>query len=338
LKSSKRRLNVKFKHLLMGLGIAGILGAALFIFYNGPLAADVAPASPVIEEIALDEVTAEQPALDEAALEEMLAENAIAQMPAEVELDEAAMADFLNADMTTTASGLQYVIETEGAGAIPEAGAVVQVHYEGKLADGTIFDSSYERDEPIAFPLGQGLVIPGWDEGISLLSVGSKAKLIVPPELAYGEFGAVGIIPPNATLYFEVELVDILPGSPEAPVAVADSDFTTTGSGLKYYELAAGNGVTPEPGQLVAIHYTGWLEDGTKVDSSLDWGQPFIFPLGEQAVIPGWDEAVSTMKVGGQRQLVIPPELAFGEAGIDGLIPPNSTLIFEVELVDIQQS
>ena len=334
---------MKFKHLLMGLGIAGIIGAALFFGYNSRLATDVAPVDPVIEEIALDDVAVEQPTLDEAALEEMLAnlgnaESAVAEMPAEVELDEVAMADFLNADMTTTDSGLQYVIETEGAGATPEAGEVVQVHYEGKLADGTIFDSSYERDEPIAFPLGQGLVIPGWDEGISLLSVGSKAKLIVPPELAYGEFGAVGVIPPNAALYFEVELVDILPGSPEAPVTVADTDYTTTDSGLKYYELAAGDGPTPEPGQLVAVHYTGWLEDGTKFDSSLDWGQPFIFPLGEQVVVPGWDEGVSTMKVGDQRQLVIPPELAFGEAGIDGLIPPNSTLIFEVELVDIQQS
>jgi len=334
---------MKFKHLLMGLGLAGIIGAALFVGYSGQLATRGTPANPVTEEIVVEDVAVEQPTLDEAALEEMLAqmavaESATAEMPAEVELDEAAMADFLNADMATTDSGLQYVIETEGSGVIPEAGEVVQVHYEGKLADGTVFDSSYERGEPIAFPLGQGLVIPGWDEGISLLSVGSKAKLIVPPELAYGEFGAVGVIPPNATLYFEVELVDILPGSPEAPVAVADSEFITTDSGLKYYELADGNGPIPEPGQLVAIHYTGWLEDGTKFDSSLDWGQPFIFPLGEQMVIPGWDEVVSTMKVGDQRQLVIPPELAFGEAGIDGLIPPNSTLIFEVELVDIQQS
>jgi peptidylprolyl isomerase len=329
---------MKFKHLLMGLGIAGIVGAAFFVFYNGQLAADVESVKPVSEEIALDEMTVDQPTLDKASPEEMLGQMAVAEMPAKVELDEAAMADFLNADMTTTDSGLQYVIETAGSGATPEAGDIVQVHYQGKLADGTIFDSSYERGEPIAFPLGQGLVIPGWDEGISLLSVGSKAKLIVPPELAYGEFGTVGVIPPNATLYFDVELVDILPGSPESPVAVADSDYTTTDSGLKYYELATGDGATPEPGQLVAIHYTGWLEDGTKVDSSLDWGQPFIFPLGEQAVIPGWDEGVSTMKIGGRRQLVVPPELAFGEEGIDGLIPPNSTLIFEVELVDIQQS
>ncbi len=328
---------MNFKSLLIGIGLAGIVGAAIFIGYSGQTETGLEVSKPVNEEPVAAEMAVDTVS-DQAELEEMLAQMAAAQTPPEVELDEAAMADFLDADLTTTKSGLQYVIETEGPGATPEVGDVVQVHYEGKLADGTVFDSSYDRGEPIAFPLGRGLVIPGWDEGVSLLSVGSKAKLIVPPELAYGEFGAGGVIPPNATLYFEVELVDILPGSPEAPVKVAENDFITTDSGLKYHELAAGKGDTPEPGQLVAVHYTGWLEDGTKFDSSLDWGQPFIFPVGEQAVIPGWDEGVATMKVGEKRQLVIPPELAYGEEGIGGVIPPNATLIFEVELIDIQQS
>ena len=328
---------MKFKNLLIGLGLAGIAGTAIFVGYNHQTATGVGTTNPVNEEPVVEDMAAEA-VPDQAELEKMFAEMASAQTPAEVELDEAAMVDFLNADLTTTGTGLQYVIEAEGSSVTPVAGDVVQVHYEGKLADGTVFDSSYDRDEPIAFPLGRGMVIPGWDEGIGLLSVGSKAKLIVPPELAYGEFGAGGVIPPNATLYFEVELVDILPGSPEAPVEVAATDYTTTNSGLKYYELAAGDGVTPEPGQLVAVHYTGWLEDGTKFDSSLDWGQPFIFPLGQNMVIPGWDEGVSTMQVGDRRQLVIPPELAFGEEGIDGVIPPNTTLVFEVELIDIQQS
>jgi len=328
---------LNFKSLLIGIGLAGIVGAAIFIGYSSQTETGLEVSKPVNEEPVAAEMAVDTVS-DQAELEEMLAQMAAAQTPPEVELDEAAMADFLKADLTTTKSGLQYVIETEGPGATPEVGDVVQVHYEGKLADGTVFDSSYDRGEPIAFPLGRGLVIPGWDEGVSLLSVGSKAKLIVPPELAYGEFGAAGVIPPNATLYFEVELVDILPGSPEAPVKVAENDFITTDSGLKYHELAAGKGDTPEPGQLVAVHYTGWLEDGTKFDSSLDWGQPFIFPVGEQAVMPGWDEGVATMKVGEKRQLVIPPELAYGEEGIGGVIPPNATLIFEVELIDIQQS
>jgi peptidylprolyl isomerase len=233
----------------------------------------------------------------------------------------------------TTASGLQYVIDVEGSGPSPQPGDLVQVHYVGKLADGTEFDNSYTRGEPIQFPIGQGMVIPGWDEGIALLTVGSKAKLVIPPSLAYGEQGAGGVIPPSATLYFEVELVDIPPGAPDSPTDVAEADFTTTESGLKYYDLEPGTGDVPKTGQTVVAHYTGWLEDGAKFDSSLDRGQPFRFALGQGMVIPGWDEGIGTMKVGGKRQLVIPPDLAYGEAGAGGVIPPNATLIFEVELL-----
>jgi peptidyl-prolyl cis-trans isomerase A (cyclophilin A) len=108
-----------------------------------------------------------------------------------------------------TASGLYYIIETPGAGAQAVAGKTVSVHYTGLLTDGTKFDSSYDRKQPITFTLGKGQVIPGWDEGIALLKVGSKAKLIIPSELGYGANGAGGVIPPNATLIFETELVDV---------------------------------------------------------------------------------------------------------------------------------
>jgi peptidylprolyl isomerase len=97
-----------------------------------------------------------------------------------------------------------------------------------------------------------------------------------------------------------------------------------------------GDGPSPETGQTVTVHYTGWLEDGTKFDSSLDRGQPFTFAIGMGQVIAGWDEGVATMKVGGKRQLVIPSELGYGEQGAGAVIPPNATLIFEVELLAVQ--
>jgi len=110
---------------------------------------------------------------------------------------------------TFTESGLAYFMIKEGVGAQATAGKTVSVHYTGKLADGTKFDSSYDRNAPIEFPLGEGRVIPGWDEGIALLKVGGKATFIIPPHLAYGERGAGGVIPPNATLIFEVELMGV---------------------------------------------------------------------------------------------------------------------------------
>ncbi len=108
-----------------------------------------------------------------------------------------------------TESGLYHKTINKGSGAQAEAGKTVSVHYKGTLLDGKKFDSSYDRNEPIEFPLGNGHVIPGWDEGIALLKVGEKARFVIPPHLAYGEAGAGGVIPPNATLIFDVELMDV---------------------------------------------------------------------------------------------------------------------------------
>ena len=106
-----------------------------------------------------------------------------------------------------TTSGLEYIELEVGTGAQAEAGKTVSVHYTGKFQDGKVFDSSIARGEPITFQLGKGKVIKGWDEGIALMKVGGKAQLIIPPDLAYGERGAGGVTPPNATLVFDVELV-----------------------------------------------------------------------------------------------------------------------------------
>ena len=116
--------------------------------------------------------------------------------------------------------------------------------------------------------------------------------------------------------------------------------MTTTASGLSYEDTRAGTGATPKHGQTCIMHYTGWLySDGTKgakFDSSKDRGQPFSFPIGVGRVIKGWDEGVASMQVGGARTLVIPPDLGYGSRGAGGVIPPNATLLFEVELLELR--
>jgi len=107
-----------------------------------------------------------------------------------------------------------------------------------------------------------------------------------------------------------------------------------TASGLSYTDIVKGSGAAPVSGKGVTVHYTGWLEDGKKFDSSLDHGKPFVFRIGAGEVIPGWDEGVMSMRVGGKRKLFIPAQLGYGAAGAPGAIPPNANLIFEVELLD----
>jgi peptidylprolyl isomerase len=110
----------------------------------------------------------------------------------------------------------------------------------------------------------------------------------------------------------------------------------TTPSGLKYTDLVVGTGPSPRPGQIAVVNYTGTLTDGTKFDSSRDHGQPYEFPVGRGAVIKGWDEGIPTMKVGGRRRLVIPPALGYGQRGHPPDIPPNATLVFDVELLGVK--
>ena len=109
-----------------------------------------------------------------------------------------------------------------------------------------------------------------------------------------------------------------------------------TASGLQYWDIKVGTGEEAKPGGKVKVHYTGWLSSGKKFDSSVDRGEPFSFTLGEQQVIKGWDEGVNGMKIGGKRTLTIPPDLGYGARGAPGAIPPNATLIFDVELLGVQ--
>jgi peptidylprolyl isomerase len=232
-----------------------------------------------------------------------------------------------NKTMKKTASGLQYVDEEEGTGEMPKSGQTCIVHYTGWLwennAKGKEFDSSKKRNAPIGFPVGEGKVIKGWDEGVSTMNVGGKRALLIPSELGYGARGRGGVIPPNATLFFEVELLGVM---------------KKTKSGLEYRDIKVGEGQSPRPGQTCVVHYSGWLWEGAKgqkFDSSVG-KDPLSFAIGKKKVIAGWDEGVATMKVGGKRELLIPPDLAYGAGGFPGAIPPNATLIFEVELLEVK--
>jgi peptidylprolyl isomerase len=136
-----------------------------------------------------------------------------------------------------------------------------------------------------------------------------------------------------------VALTGALAAAAATPAAAAGEE-TTTASGLKIVDTVVGTGATPKTGQTCIMHYTGWLYEGgkkgTKFDSSVDRGEPFAFAIGTGQVIAGWDEGVATMKVGGKRTLIIPPDLGYGAQGAGGVIPPNATLIFDVELLDVK--
>jgi peptidylprolyl isomerase len=238
--------------------------------------------------------------------------------------------------LTKTASGLQYYDITKGDGAEAVKNGGVTTHYTiwVKTDTGHNFIASSEGNPPLDFIVGRrDKAFPGWDEGMTGMKVGGKRLLVIPPDLGLGAQGARDI-PPNAVLVMEVQLMSV--SEPLVATKVDEKNYITTQSGLKYYDLKVGTGEPPTAGQTVVVQYTGWLQDGTQFDSSMGRDQPFSFQLGKGTVIPGWEEGISTMKVGGKRQLVIPPALAYGDSGSGSVIPPGATLIFEVELVSIK--
>jgi peptidylprolyl isomerase len=237
--------------------------------------------------------------------------------------------------VTETDQGLKYAVLERGRGSKLQPGMRVKVHYSGFFEDLTLFDSSREREQPIDFVLGRGMVIKGWDEGLLNLSVGDRARLWVPYHMAYGEQGR-GPIPPAANLIFDIEILDAAEPVKATPFNVAGKDTLQAANGLKYIIMSRGEGNNAQAGDVVSVHYTGYLTDGTKFDSSVERGQPFRFVLGQGQVIPGWDQGIVLMSPKARYRFIIPPALAYGNRGA-GPIPANATLIFDVELLGIEQ-
>ncbi len=249
-------------------------------------------------------------------------------------------------EQRTTASGLAYTILTPGEGPNPQQGDVVTVHYTGKLSDGTVFDSSHDADEPVHLTLGEDEVIPGLEEAVKLLREGAMATVVIPPDLAYGEEG-YGPVPGNETISFELELLHVrqpIPAEreiPDAEPAEAEPEEVlhkeTTASGVIVSVLEAGEGHVLQEEMLVSMHYTGFLDDDTQrlFDSSRDRGEPISFILGRNMVIPGWDEALPGLRTGDYVRLWVPHKMAYGREG-RGPIPPETDLIFDIELLDAE--
>ena len=282
--------------------------------------------------------------------------------------DEGLMQDYFKRNNITamkTPSGLYYSISREGSGAPGNSGDTYSVNYTGKLLNGQVFDSNtdtaYKHPEPFNVEVGKGRVIKGWDEGLLLLKKGTKATLYIPSGLAYGSQDQSPRIPANSILVFDVEILDI--SSPEQLKAKMDQAGaeqkgkedkalqeyftknkikpTKTESGLYYVMTQKGLGENAKSGNKVTMNYTGKLLDGTAFDSNTDpkfnHVQPFVFTLGQGQVIRGWDEGVQLLKLGSKATFYIPSTLGYGDRGAGGAIPPNATLVFDVEVVGIDK-
>lgn len=210
-----------------------------------------------------------------------------------------------------------------GKGPEVAVGDTVAVIYAGKLENGTEFDSNTAKGaSPFSFKVGASTVIKGWDEGLVGMKVGGKRKLSIPASKGYGAQGSPPRIGPNADLYFEIELLDVIKQSESQ---IYDKKV-----------LKQGSGPAAKNGDQISIHYVGKLVNGVQFDSSRDRGEPYSFQLGMGQVVPGMDAALVGMKKGSVCELRLPPDLAYGPGGRPPVIPPNSRLLFTIEVMSIK--
>ena len=253
-------------------------------------------------------------------------------------------------DIKTYKSGLKYLDEKKGEGREAKLDNLLAVNYRAwvihdstNLYDDWTTDTtkfpylvgdSYARKQVIKFDLGENGFINGLDEGIIGMKVGGKRTIIIPSNLAYGKQG-MGPIPPNSDLKVVVELLDVKERIITRMWDVDPAKMKTTASGLKYAIIKKGEGEFPTDGNAVMIHYTGYLADSIKFDSSVERDEPLEFIVGSKQIIDGLDEGVRLLRKGGKARLILPPSLAYGNIAIPK-IPANSTLIFDVELLDVK--
>lgn len=256
----------------------------------------------------------------------------------------------------TTPEGLYFKLTRPGTGPYPKHGDQITLKFSVNLLDGTKLFSSWDKDLPMTIEFGRKFDTQGINIALARMNKGAVARLIIPSKLAFGEEGRPGFIPPYSPLLYDVEIVDI-----KTPQDIArekerqkeearqreqqkideylvknNIHVKPTASGLYFIELKKGSGNPPKTNNKVKVHYTGWLLDGTKFDSSRDKGQPFEFILGRGNVIAGWDEAVAMMKPGSKAKVIIPSKLAYGERGAQPNIPPFAPLVFEIELLSYE--
>ena len=210
-----------------------------------------------------------------------------------------------------------------GSGAAVTAGHTLIVEYVGRFADGSNFDSTAEKGEPFIFTLGVGQVIKGWDQGLPGMNVGGTRRLEIPSHLAFGKNGQCFssgecAVPGNTDVVYEITILDIF-----------DEVITK--------DTVVGDGTSAEFGDVLVVEYIGQLGDreGAVFDASSVAGANFLFTLGNGSVIEGWELGLRGMKVGGTRELIIPPIYGYGAYGSPGAIPPFAVLFFTVELIEV---
>lgn len=253
------------------------------------------------------------------------------------------------------ASGLQFEVLREGTGEKLLPYHNIKMHYRGTFQNGNEFDSSYAKGGPKTTMFRHE--ITALQFALSRMRVGDKWMVYAPPTLAYKDVGLELTVPPNTLVIFEVDVLEIVGidadlkisydenkargenilGSAQSTTAPQENieakDVVQLPSGLQYVMIRKGTGASPKLADRVRTHYKGTFTDGREFDSSYSRGEPTVFAVGR--VIPAWTEALQLMKEGGKWRLFVPPELAYGAAGAPPKIPPNTALIFEIELIEI---